>query len=50
MTASRGLLPLDDGLHRPALLKQKEAPVPRMEDYSINEAFRIPDKDLNRQA
>ena len=33
-----------------ALLKQEEAPVPRVEDHGINGAFSILDKALNRQA
>ena len=33
-----------------ALLKQEEAPVPRVEDHGINGAFFILDKALNRQA
>ena len=33
-----------------ALLKQEEAPAPRVEDHGINEAFGVLDKALNRQA
>ena len=33
-----------------ALLKQEEAPVPRVEDHGIDGAFSILDKALNRQA